>query len=333
MTYRVRKTVRDPYTVLGVGKNASEADIKKAYRKLAKKWHPDQNKDDPKAKEKFSEIGQAYDILGDKKKRGQFDRGEIDAEGKETFAGFGGFRPGAGPGGAHGGPFGGQAGGHPFGGPGGGAGGFAGAEDILSELFGQAFGGGRPGAGPNMGAGMGQQGAGGPFRQSAQPRKAADIKIKTPVTVDDLARGKVAVTLPDSSRISASIPPGANDGQVIRLKGKAKSAPGQAAGDLLVTLVFKPHAEFRPDGSDLRGDVRIPLETAVLGGTVSVKTLDGKVSLKIPPWTNSGKVFRIPGRGLPKKGGTGDLKLTTVIMLPDEPDAALADLLKAKNPT
>ena len=333
MTYRVRNTVRDPYTVLGVGKNASEADIKKAYRKLAKKWHPDQNKDDPKAKEKFSEIGQAYDILGDKKKRGQFDRGEIDAEGKETFAGFGGFRPGAGPGGAHGGPFGGQAGGHPFGGPGGGAGGFAGAEDILSELFGQAFGGGRPGAGPNMGAGMGQQGAGGPFRQSAQPRKAADIKIKTPVTVDDLARGKVAVTLPDSSRISASIPPGANDGQVIRLKGKAKSAPGQAAGDLLVTLVFKPHAEFRPDGSDLRGDVRIPLETAVLGGTVSVKTLDGKVSLKIPPWTNSGKVFRIPGRGLPKKGGTGDLKLTTVIMLPDEPDAALADLLKAKNPT
>ncbi|MCB1422371.1 MAG: J domain-containing protein [Nitratireductor sp.] len=325
--------MRDPYTVLGVGKNASEADIKKAYRKLAKKWHPDQNKDDPKAKEKFSEIGQAYDILGDKKKRGQFDRGEIDAEGKETFAGFGGFRPGAGPGGAHGGPFGGQAGGHPFGGPGGGAGGFAGAEDILSELFGQAFGGGRPGAGPNMGAGMGQQGAGGPFRQSAQPRKAADIKIKTPVTVDDLARGKVAVTLPDSSRISASIPPGANDGQVIRLKGKAKSAPGQAAGDLLVTLVFKPHAEFRPDGSDLRGDVRIPLETAVLGGTVSVKTLDGKVSLKIPPWTNSGKVFRIPGRGLPKKGGTGDLKLTTVIMLPDEPDAALADLLKAKNPT
>ena len=325
--------MRDPYTVLGVAKTASEADIKKAYRKLAKKWHPDQNKDDPKAKEKFSEIGQAYDILGDKKKRGQFDRGEIDAEGKETFAGFGGFRPGAGPGGAHGGPFGGQAGGHPFGGPGGGAGGFAGAEDILSELFGQAFGGGRPGAGPNMGAGMGQQGAGGPFRQSAQPRKAADIKIKTPVTVDDLARGKVAVTLPDSSRISASIPPGANDGQVIRLKGKAKSAPGQAAGDLLVTLVFKPHAEFRPDGSDLRGDVRIPLETAVLGGTVSVKTLEGKVSLKIPPWTNSGKVFRIPGRGLPKKGGTGDLKLTTVIMLPDEPDAALADLLKAKNPT
>ena len=329
MTFRVRKTVRDPYTVLGVGKNASEADIKKAYRKLAKKWHPDQNKDDPKAKEKFSEIGQAYDILGDKKKRGQFDRGEIDAEGKETFAGFGGFRPG-GPGNARGGA---QAGPHPFGG----AGGFAGAEDILSELFGQAFGGGRPGAGPNMGAGMGQQGpgtgSGGPFRQSAQPRKAADVKIKTPVTVDDLARGKVAVTLPDGSRISASIPPGASDGQVIRLKGKAKAGPGQSAGDLLVTLVFKPHAEFRPDGSDLRGDVRIPLETAVLGGTVSVKTLDGKVSLKIPPWTNSGKVFRIPGRGLPKKGGTGDLKLTTVIMLPDEPDAALADLLKAKNPT
>ena len=321
--------MRDPYTVLGVAKSASEAEIKKAYRKLAKQWHPDQNKDDPKAKEKFSEIGQAYDILGDKKKRGQFDRGEIDAEGKETFAGFGGFRPGGGP---HGGPHG---GGHPFGGAGG-AGGFAGAEDILSELFGQAFGGGRAGAGPNMGAGMGQQGpgtgSGGPFRQGAQPHKAADVKIKTPVTIDDLARGKAAVTLPDGSRISASIPPGAKDGQVIRLKGKAKAAPGQAAGDALVTLVFKPHAEFRADGSDLRGDVHVPLATAVLGGTVSVKTLDGKVSLKIPPWTNSGKVFRIPGRGLPKKGGTGDLKLTTVIMLPDEPDPALIDLLKAKNP-
>ncbi|MEZ5880695.1 MAG: DnaJ C-terminal domain-containing protein [Nitratireductor sp.] len=317
--------MRDPYTVLGVAKTASEADIKKAYRKLAKQWHPDQNKDNPKAKEKFSEIGQAYDILGDKKKRGQFDRGEIDAEGKETFAGFGGFRPGGARGGAQAGghPF----GGHPFGGTGGGAGGFAGAEDILSELFGQAFGGGRGGAGPNMGTGMGQQGAGGPFRQASQPRKTADVKIKAPVTIDDLARGKAAVTLPDGSRISASIPPGAQDGQVIRLKGKAKSQPGQTAGDLLVTLVFQPHAEFRPDGSDLRGDVRIPLETAVLGGTVSVKTLEGKVSLKIPPWTNSGKVFRIPGRGLPKKGGTGDLKLTAVVMLPDEPDAALADLL------
>ena len=136
--------MRDPYTVLGVAKTASEADIKKAYRKLAKQWHPDQNKDNPKAKEKFSEIGQAYDILGDKKKRGQFDRGEIDAEGKETFAGFGGFRPGGARGGAQAGghPF----GGHPFGGTGGGAGGFAGAEDILSELFGQAFGGGRGGA-------------------------------------------------------------------------------------------------------------------------------------------------------------------------------------------
>ncbi|WP_075995762.1 DnaJ C-terminal domain-containing protein [Salaquimonas pukyongi] len=326
--------MRDPYTVLGVAKTASEAEIKKAYRKLAKKWHPDQNKENPRAKEKFAEIGQAYDILGDKKKRGQFDRGEIDAEGKETFAGFGGFHPGGGQRG-QGSPFGqtgGQAGGHPFGG----TGGFAGAEDIISELFGQAFGGARGGAGPNArpGARMGPgQGAGSPFGPGAQARKGADVKIRTPVTIDDLARGKTTVMLPDGSRISASLPAGAKDGQVIRLKGKAKAGPGQAAGDVLVTLNFKPHSEFRVDGSDLRGELRIPLNIAVLGGTVSVRTLDGKVSLKVPPWTNSGKVFRIPGRGLPQKNGTGDLKLTAVVMLPDDPDPMLAELLKAKNPT
>ncbi|MCB1385908.1 MAG: J domain-containing protein [Nitratireductor sp.] len=335
--------MKDPYRILGVQKGASEAEIKKAYRKLAKQWHPDHNTSDPKAKEKFAEIGQAYDIVGDKEKRGKFDRGEIDGEGKERFAGFGGAG-GADPFGP-GGPFAGmrgRAGGNPFGhGGAGGTGGFSGAEDILSEMFGQAFGGGQasgrgfhPGAGHSGmggagmgGAGMGGAGMGGAgFQQPRRPHKPADVKLKAPVTLDDLLRGKVAVVLSDGSRIAASIPPGATDGQTIRLKGKA---PG--GGDALVTLVFKPDADFRVEGSDLRGEVRLPLATAVTGGTVSARMPEGKVSLRIPAWTNSGKVFRIPGRGLPKKGGgMGDLKLTAVITLPDEPDARLAEMFKAQ---
>lgn len=306
--------MKDPYVVLGVKKDASEAEIKKAYRVLAKKYHPDQNKNDPSAKEKFSQATNAYEIIGDKEKRGQFDRGEIDSEGKERFTGnpFGGGRGGPGRGGD---PFAHMRGGR------GSAGGFGGAEDILSEMFGSAFAGARQG-------GMG--GMGGGFRQQP-PRPSADVKIKTLVSVDDLARGKTEVTLQDGSRISVSIPAGASDGQTIRLSGKAKAQPGSAPGDILLTLVFKAHSEFKIEGSDLRSEVQLPLRTAVLGGSVSANTLDGKVSLKIPAWTNSGKTFRIPGRGLPKKGGgLGDLKISAVIILPDEADADLIKLMETR---
>ena len=127
--------------------------------------------------------------------------------------------------------------------------------------------------------------------------------MKTTVSVEDLARGKTTIVLQDGSRLSVSLPAEATDGQTIRLAGKARRRPGMAPGDILLTLVFKPHAEYRVEGTDLRSEATVPLETAILGGNCSVNTLDGKVSLKIPPWTNSGKVFRIPGRGLPKKGG------------------------------
>lgn len=314
--------MKDPYVVLGVKKDASEAEIKKAYRVLAKKYHPDQNKNDPTAKEKFSQATNAYEILGDKEKRGKFDRGEIDGEGKEKFTGnpFGGGARGAGRGGD---PFAHMRRGQ------GGQGGFGGAEDILSEMFGSAFAGARQGGPQGMG-GMGAGMGGSPRPQRPQP--SPDAKIKTLVSVEDLARGKAEVTLQDGSRISVSIPAGATDGQTIRLAGKGKAQPGSAPGDILLTLVFKMHSEFRVEGSDLRSEVQVPLRTAVLGGSVSANTLDGKVSLKIPTWTNSGKVFRIPGRGLPKKGGGhGDLKISAVIMLPESQDADLIRIMeKAK---
>lgn len=339
--------MKNPYTVLGVDKSASEAEIKKAFRKLAKKHHPDQNKDDPKAKEKFAAANQAYEILGDKEKRGQFDRGEIDTEGKPIFQGFAGGHP-FGDGGF--GDFSGFAqarrgGGHPQGEAFGG-GGFSGAEEILSELFGSAFRGGERGgftwqsggqSGGQPGGHPGGQAGGRPGgRPSAGPKprraaKSADIKMKAEISVEDLARGRTEIALPNGKRVSVALPAGTRDGQTVRLSGKAPAAPGGKPGDLLLELSIRPHPRWRIDGADLRGDLPVPLETAVLGGQVSVETVDGRVSVKIPAWTDSGKVFRIKGRGLPKKGGGhGDLKLVAQIRLPDKADPALGEFLAAR---
>ncbi len=309
--------MRDPYSVLGVEKSASEAEIKKAYRRLAKKYHPDQNKADPKAKERFAEASQAYEIIGNNETRAKFDRGEIDAEGKEHFQGFGGHGFEGFSGGAFAGGFkrGQRSAGDPFG-----ADGFHGAEGILNEMFGSAFG------------GSARQGG---FRQGAAPRqpaKSPDVKLKAGISVEELARGKTAITLPNGKKVSVNIPAGAENGQTIRLSGKAPADTGRNAGDVLLTLVFKHHARFRPDGADLRGDFSIPLQTAILGGKVQIETLEGKVALTVPAWTTSGKVFRIPGHGLPKKGGgNGDLKLTAMIELPEKPDDDLIDLMKRAN--
>lgn len=290
--------MRDPYTVLGVAKGASESEIKSAFRKLAKKYHPDTNKADPKAQQHFTEANQAYEIVGDKKKRKQFDRGEIDGEGKERFTGFGqggGFDP------------------RRQGRPGAQQSGFGqnvhGAEDILSELFGSAFGGNRRNASPPPGFGGQQQ----------RPSVDLDVKLKTRVSVEDLARGKASVKMPDGKQISVSIPPESEDGQTIRLKGQGKTHPGMKPGDALVTLKFIAHPNFTVQGADLRLQLPLPLKTAVLGGKEPITTVDGKLSLTIPEGTNSGKVFRLKGKGLPKKGGgSGDLLVETAIQLPEE---------------
>lgn len=290
----------NPYSILGVQKTADEKAVKSAFRKLAKKFHPDQNKDDKNAKERFAEVNQAYEIIGDKEKRAQFDRGEIDEKGNPKFAGFGDA-------GGGGDPFSqfrhsGGGGRNSFG-----SGGFAGAEDILSEMFGSSIGGKARGFSPQAGA----------ARRHAEP--SLDIEMKARLGLDELMRGKASVIMPDGKQLSISIPPEAENKQVIRLKGKGKSVPGRKNGDALVTLNIQPNPKFIRQGADLRHDAPLELKVAVLGGKMTVETLDGKLSMKIPAGTNSGQIFRLKGKGLPKKsGGYGDLLVIPQIQLPDD---------------
>ncbi len=305
--------MRDPYSVLGVSKTASESEIKSAFRKLAKKYHPDSNKNEPKAKERFNEANAAYEILGDKEKRGQFDRGEIDAEGKQRFQGFEGFgQPGAGQ--ARGGP---GAGGRSFRWSTGGADGdpFA-ADDVLNEIF-SGFGRSRAGAG---GAGP-----------RPQPVKGEDINATVAVTLEQLVSGeKARVDLPTGRTVDVAIPPGTTSGKVIRLRGQGRAGVlGGPAGDARVTVEFVPHPHFRVEGETLRREVSIPLEDAVLGGKVRVPTLEGEVSLNVPANSGGGKSLRLKGKGLPKAGGgRGDLLVTLRIVLPEGGDPELTELMK-----
>jgi DnaJ-class molecular chaperone len=320
--------MRDPYNVLGVSKGASAADIKSAYRKLAKKLHPDANKSDPKAASRFAELNAAYEIVGDEDKRKAFDRGEIDAEGKPRFQGFEGF--GAGPRGGAGGPFGGQEGAfetftwgpegmHRSSGRGrGGGGGF---EDVLRDMFG--------GLG---GAARARRGGGGyHFEEDdfAQP-PGRDVTASTTITLEEAAKGTTRrVQLPTGKELEVKVPAGLTDGQQIRLKGQGLAMPGGKAGDVLITVSIAPHHLFQRDGNDLRIELPITLYEAVLGGKVRVPTLGGPVELSIPANTNSGRTFRLKGKGFPAKSGAGDLMATVRIMLPENSDQALEELMES----
>lgn len=315
--------MRDPYEVLGVSKSASEAEVKSAFRKLAKKLHPDANKHDPKAATHFAELNAAYEIAGDADKRKAFDRGEIDAEGKPRFTGFEGAHPGAGargPGGAHFESFSFGPDGFQRAGGGGGGGGF---EDLLRGMFG---GGGAAGPGART---HGFNRAAFEPEEFGSSTTGQDLQATLTISLPEAAKGsKARVHLPTGKEIEVKIPAGIADGQQIRLKGQGWPSNSGKFGDALITVNVAPHPLFKPDGADLRLDLPITLYEAVLGGKVRVPTLDGAVELAIPAGTNSGRTFRLKAKGLKAKGATGDLLATVRIMLPSADDDELAALMK-----
>ena len=295
--------MRNPYDILGVPKSASAADIKSAFRKLAKKYHPDQSKE-PRAKERFAEVGAAYEILGDEKKRGAFDRGEIDAEGKPRAPQFEGFGFGRQPGGG-GADF--RGFGFDFG-PGGFSAGGSIDPDILSELL----------------------GAGGRARPQASRGEDIAVTVAAPLaTVAD--GGSIRVALPTGRTLDAAVPAGIEEGKSIRLRGQGQ--PGQRggpAGDVIITIRYAPHPVFKVEGRDLRLDLPVALYEAVLGGKVRVPTLGGEVEISIAPGMSGGRVLRLRGKGMPASTGqpAGDLLATIRIVLPSSPDPELTELMR-----
>ena len=327
--------MRNPYDVLGVDRRADEAAIKSAFRKLAKKYHPDQNPGEA-GQAKFAEVNQAYEILGDKDKRSRFDRGEIDAEGKEKFPFGNGF--GGGFGGAEGSPFGGE-GGFRFSRRSRSSGGGGTAEDILSEIFGGAFGGGASArtstAGDPFGGGGGFSSGGfAGARPDGMPARGQDIETEVWVSIEDIIEGeRVKAAMPDGRKLAVSLPVGVSDGQVIRLRGQgAEGLDGGKRGDALVTVRFAPHDIYRVDGENLRVALEVPLEDAVLGAKSPVPTPSGRVAVTVPPMTSSDRTFRLRGRGLPvdANGKRGDLLVDVRVMLGDDPDGRLADLMRER---
>ena len=290
----------DPYTTLGVERTASEADIKKAYRKLAKELHPDRNKDNPKASDRFGKVTQAYDILNDKDKRARFDRGEIDGEGNPASPfGFGG--PGGGGGGFRPGP-GGQ--------------GFQADGPDLSDIFEGMFSGG--------GRGGGFSGGFGGFGRGREQPKGANVLYKLDVSFADAAAAKPQrITLADGKTIDLKIPAGLESGAQMRLAGKGQPGPG-GNGDGIVTIEIQPHRFFERDGDNVLLDLPISLSEAVLGASVRVPTVEGAVMLTVPKGSSSGKMLRLRGRGFHRKDGTrGDQLVTLLVDLPVGDDALI----------
>jgi DnaJ-class molecular chaperone len=281
----------DPYQVLGVKKDASQEDIQKAYRRLAKKLHPDLNPGNKKAEEQFKEITAAYDLVGDTDKRARFDRGEIDASGNErprqryyrdyadsgaaqTYSSDAGFAD------------------------------FADSDDILSQIFGRE---GR--------ANLRMRGGDAYYRLELEFLDALNGATRT-------------VTLPEGSTLEVRIPPGTRDGQILRLRGKGRPGIGGGPpGDALVEIEVRPHRVFTRKGDDIHLELPISLTEAVLGGKIKVPTPSGSVTMTVPKWSNSGTVLRLKGKGAPRNGGRGDEYVTLKVVLPDKPDPELANLV------
>ncbi|MGH6988450.1 MAG: DnaJ C-terminal domain-containing protein [Stellaceae bacterium] len=302
---------RDPYEVLGVKRDASDTEIRNAYRKLAKQHHPDLNPGNKDAEARFKEVGAANDILGDKEKRARFDKGEIDASGAEKRAGpYGGYRHYAE--GAAGDRYHGS--------------GFRGAENLspddLDDLFSFFGGGGRRGGGA-AGGGRGQE-----FRM-----RGADRQYMLRVDFLDAVNGaKKRLDLAGSKSLDVRIPAGLRDGQILRLEGQGGAGLGGGPpGDALIEVRVAPHPWFRREGDDIHLDLPVSLGEAVLGAKIKVPTADGGVTMSIPANSNSGRVLRLKGKGAPKPGlagARGDQYVTLKVMLPDQADDELANFLK-----
>lgn len=296
----------DPYSTLGVPRSANEKDIKSAYRKLAKELHPDKNKDNPKATERFSEATRAYDLLSDKDKRAKFDRGEIDADGNPAGPFGGGF------GGGSGGFRSNQGGFRHDGGFEGGFGGAAEGIDI-GDIFEGLFGG-------RGGMGGGAAGPGGARR--GPPPKGANVSYRLRVAFEEAAtRANQRITLSDGKTIDLKLPAGIENGQQMRLGGKGEAGPG-GNGDAIVTIEIGSHAFFERDGDNIRLDLPISLSEAINGGKVKVPTVDGPVMLTVAPGSSSGRTLRLKERGFSRKDGTrGDQLVTLQIDIPEnDPD-------------
>lgn len=314
---------KDFYARLGVSKDASAADIKKAYRKLARTLHPDANSSDPTAETRFKEVGEAYAVLSDPEQREQYDAVRAMGTGARFTSG--------GPGGAAGfedllgGLFGGAGAGQRVrfdtGGRGGnGAGGVPpGMEDLLGGLFGGA------GAGPGAGAGARRPGGFG----FAPP--AVDLEATTEVPFTDAVLGTTLELSVEGRTVRAAIPPGLRDGQKVRLRGKGRPSPdGGPSGDLLLTVHVTPHPVFTRDGDDLRVTLPVTFPEAALGAEVLAPTLDGgTVRLRVPPGTPSGRTLRVRGRGVTRGGTTGDLLVTTSVVVPQRLDDAARAAVEA----
>lgn len=290
----------DPYSILGVARGASEADIKKAYRQLAKELHPDRNQDNPKATERFGKVTAAYDLLSDKDKRAKFDRGEIDADGNPVAPfGFGTGRS------AGGGYRSAGSSGYDFGTDGSEFG------DIFEGLFGRGAGAG------GFGSGFG--------RSSAPPARGADAAYRLRVPFEEAAALKPQrITLADGKTIDLKLPPGAETGTQMRLSGKGEPGP-TGAGDAIVTIDVQPHRFFRRDGDNVLLDLPVSLKEAVQGGKVKAPTVDGPVMVNVPAGSSSGRVLRLKGKGFHRKGGDrGDQLISLMVDVPAEDEALRA---------
>ncbi len=286
---------KDPYKLLGVPKSASEADIRKAYRALAKKLHPDVNPGDQKAAERFKEVTAAYNLLSDKDLRARYDSGQVDASGQQQNpfgGGFGGFGQG---------PFGGRAGG----------------QDDMADLFSSLFGMNMGGMNPNRGG-------------YARPKKGGDVRYKVKLSfIEALKGGTRKIKTAEGETISVKIPEGVEDGKTLRVRGKGRAGSyGGVSGDAKIDISVGKHKYLTRDGKNLRLTLPISLREAILGGKIRIPMPGGPVQVHLPAGTNSGKTLRLKGKGI--KGG--DLLVTIQIIVNDIKNNDLVRWAEAQNP-